>query len=76
MTLPRIWAWYSAATGCVVFGVLFAWAAVPYPWVGTAERVLALLLVSGVAAIGCQLTTEPSVPGCARTGRDVVGDHA
>jgi len=75
MTVPRLWSTYSAATGCVVFGVLFAWAAVPYPWVGTAERVLALVLVSWVAAIGSQLKSEPSATSGISTGRIVVGDH-
>jgi hypothetical protein len=56
-TLPRAWAAYSAATGCAALVCLFVWTAVPYPWVGTAERVLALALVCWVAALGTQLAT-------------------
>lgn len=59
-TLPRRWASYSAATAGAVLVSLFAWQAVPYPWVGTAERVLALVLVGWVAAIGTQLATGRS----------------
>jgi len=40
--LPRPWSTYSAATAAAVLVFLLGWAAVPYPWVGTAERVLAL----------------------------------
>lgn len=53
--LPRSRAMYSAATGAAVFGVVCVWGAAPYPFVGTAERVLALILVGWVAAIGSQL---------------------
>jgi hypothetical protein len=57
-TLPGRWASYSTATGSTVFVALLVWGAVPYPWVGTAERVLAVLLVGWVAAIGAQLSSE------------------
>jgi hypothetical protein len=61
-TLPRRWAAYSAATGAAVVLGGLAWSAVPYPWVGTGERVLALALVGWVAAMGTQLTrTHPTV---------------
>ncbi len=55
--LPRPWSAYSAATGGMVLVFLLAWAAVPYPWVGTAERALALVLVGWAAALGTQLAT-------------------
>ena len=61
-TLPRRWAAYSAATGAAVFVLLLVWQAIPYPWVGTAERVFALLLVSWVAAMGTRLTHSPDDP--------------
>lgn len=54
-TLPRRWALYSAATGCAAVASVFVWQAIPYPWVGTAERVIALLLVGWVAAMGTRL---------------------
>ena len=50
--LPQRWAAYSAATGCTVLGSILVWQAVPYPWVGTAERFLALVLVAWVAGMG------------------------
>lgn len=62
-TLPRRWASYSAATGCAVLVALFVWEAVPYPWVGTAERVLAFALVGWVAALGTQLATGRPISG-------------
>lgn len=59
------WAAYSTATGCAVFVTLLLWGAVPYPWVGTAERLFAVLLVGWVAAIGARLTPhwQTSRPG-------------
>jgi hypothetical protein len=57
-SLPRPWSRYSAATGGAVFVGLLLWAAVPYPWVGTAERVFALVLVGWAAALGTRLATE------------------
>jgi len=57
-TLPRRWASYSAATAGAVLVSLIAWQAVPYPWVGTAERVLALILVGWVAALGIRLAAR------------------
>jgi Protein of unknown function (DUF998) len=65
--LTRPWARYSVATGCVVFVGVLTWEAVPYPWVGTAERVLAVVLVGWVAVIGSQLTTDQRVAGLIRT---------
>jgi hypothetical protein len=59
-TLPRPWSRYSAATGGAAFVGLLLWAAVPYPWVGTAERVFALVLVGWAAALGTRLATERS----------------
>jgi hypothetical protein len=79
--LPRRWAAWSVATGCIVFGVLFLWAAVPYPWVGTAERVLALILVGWAAAIGTQLKAErltsgrTAAPGPARGATAAPSTH-
>jgi len=57
-TLPGLWATYSIATGCAVFMALILWGAVPYPWVGTAERLFAVLLVGWVAAIGTRLSPD------------------
>ena len=57
VALRRRWAVYSAATASAVPVLMLVWAAVPYPWVGTAERVLALAVVGWVAALGTQLTT-------------------
>lgn len=57
-TLPGPWARYSTATGCAVFAMLFLWGAVPYPWVGTAERLFAVLLVGWVATLGTRLSPE------------------
>ena len=51
-TMRRPWASYSTATGCAAFGALCVWAAVPYPIVGTAERIVALILVGWVAVVG------------------------
>ncbi len=65
-TLPRRWAAYSAATGAAVFVLLLVWQAIPYPWVGTAERVFAVLLVSWVAAMGTRLTDGPPDPDASR----------
>jgi Protein of unknown function (DUF998) len=61
--LPRRWALYSAATGSAALVSLLIWQAVPYPWVGTAERVLALALVAWVGARGGQLATEAPLSG-------------
>jgi len=53
--LPRPWSTFSATTGGAVLVFLLGWAAVPYPWVGTAERVLALVLVGWAAALATRL---------------------
>ena len=58
-TMSRRWGTYSVMTAGVALVALLAWGALPYPWVGTAERFVALVLVGWVAAIGSQLTTEP-----------------
>jgi hypothetical protein len=60
--LPGRCATYSMATGCAVFVTLFLWGAVPYPWVGTAERLFALLLVGWVAAIGTRMSPDWQTP--------------
>jgi len=59
--LPRPWSTFSATTGGAVLVFLLGWAAVPYPWVGTAERVLALALVGWAAVMGSRLTTARPV---------------
>lgn len=60
--LPRPWSTYSATTGGAVLLCLLGWSAVPYPWVGTAERAFALLLVGWAAAMGARLaTTRPAL---------------
>ena len=46
----------DATIAIALFAGLPVWQAVPYPWVGTAERVLALALVGWAAALGTQLT--------------------
>ena len=61
--LPRHWSAYSAATGGATFAWLLVWQAVPYPWVGTAERVLALALVGWAAAMGTRLTAHDEGSG-------------
>jgi hypothetical protein len=48
---------------------LFVWEAVPYPWVGTIERVLALALVAWVAALGSRLASERPFPGLVARGQ-------
>ena len=57
-TMPRRWGLYSAATGCAALVAVLVWGAVPYPWVGTAERLLAILLVGWVAAVGTWIATN------------------
>ena len=57
-TMSRGWGTYSVVTGCAACLTLLAWGAVPYPWVGTAERFLAIALVGWVAAIGSQLASQ------------------
>ncbi len=59
--LPRPWSTYSATTGGAVLVFLLGWNAVPYPWVGTAERALALALVGWAAAMGRWLATARPV---------------
>lgn len=61
-TLPRPWSRYSAATGGAVLVLLVVWDAVPYPWVGTAERAFALVLVGWVAVMGRRLVTLSPKP--------------
>ncbi len=56
--LPRPWSTYSAVTAGAVLALVLGWAAVPYPWVGTAERVLALVLVAWVIVMGRTLVTD------------------
>lgn len=55
--LPRHWSTYSAVTAGAVLALVLGWATVPYPWVGTAERVLALALVAWVIVMGRTLVT-------------------
>ena len=64
-TLPRRWAIYSATTGCAALLAVFVWGALPYPWVGTAERVLALILVGWAAALGTRITSGAVRPTAA-----------
>ena len=64
-TLPRRWAIYSATTGCAALLAVFVWGALPYPWVGTAERVLALILVGWAAALGTRITSGAVRPAAA-----------
>ena len=66
-TLPRPWTVYCLATGGATLLAVFAWAVVPYPWVGTAQRVMALLLVAWVAAMGARLLfKQPSSPSISK----------
>jgi hypothetical protein len=66
--LPRRWAAYSATGSAILVGVL-AWQAVPYPWVGTAERLFALVIVGWVAALGAHLATKGPAPSPAEGDR-------
>ena len=50
--LPRPYSVHSAGTGAAVLVLMFGWSVVPYPWVGTAERTLALVLVGWTGAMG------------------------
>jgi len=70
-TLPRHWTTHSVATGTAVLGSILAWQAVPYPWVGSAERILALTLAAWVAALGLLIAREqhPSAAGLATRSR-------
>ena len=71
-TMSRRWGTYSVMTAGVALVALLAWGALPYPWVGTAERFVALVLVGWVAAIGFQLTTEPRALRMVRTTADIL----
>jgi hypothetical protein len=71
-TLPRPWSLYSAITGCAVLASLLLWQAVRYPWVGTAERALALALATWVAAVG-RFVSTPRVSSSAETGASAPG---
>lgn len=78
-TLPGRWASYSTATGCAIFATLLLWAAIPYPWVGTAERVFAVLLVGWVALLGARLSPEwqtvrPAAQEDSRSDRTVAAE--
>lgn len=50
--LPRPWSSFSATTGCVALAAVVLSDAVPYPWVGTAQRVMILVLVGWTAVLG------------------------
>ncbi len=65
-TMSRRWSSYSVVTGCAACLALLAWGAVGYPWVGTAERFLAIALVGWVAAIGSQLASQRRASGMIR----------
>lgn len=71
-TLPRPWSLYSAITGCAVLASLLLWQAVRFPWVGTAERALALALATWVAALG-RFVSTPHVTSSAETGAPAPG---
>jgi hypothetical protein len=55
--LPRLWSSYSVATGCVALVTVLLSDAVPDPWVGTAQRVMILVLVGWAASLGAWLTS-------------------
>lgn len=57
VALPRPWSSYSAATGCAALVAVLLSDAVPSPWVGTAQRVMILVLVGWAAALGTWLTS-------------------
>jgi hypothetical protein len=61
--LPRHWSTYSAATGTAALGSILVWQAVPYPWVGTAERILALTLAGWVGALGQLIARQQHLRG-------------
>lgn len=56
--LPRHLALYSAATGSAIVVLVLVWQAAPYPWVGTAQRVLALALVIWVVVLATRLIDD------------------
>ena len=64
--LPRRLATYSTATGCAVLVTMLLWGAVSYPWVGTAERFFAVLLVGWVGVLGTRLSPDPQTVRTAR----------
>ena len=68
VALPRPWSWYSSATGCTVLVAVLLSDAVPFPWVGTAQRVMILVLVGWVAALGARLVSEDEP---SRTDREI-----
>ena len=58
--LPRPWAVASVATGGGVLASVLVWQSIPYPWAGTTERVLALVLVGWVAGLGALVARQAS----------------
>ncbi|MCW2543321.1 MAG: hypothetical protein JWM40_873 [Frankiales bacterium] len=50
--LPRPWSSWSAATASVVLGAVLLSDAVPYPWTGTAQRIMILVIVGWAAGVG------------------------
>lgn len=59
--MPRRLALYSAATGSAIFVLVLVWQATPYPWAGTAQRALALVLVGWVAVTATHLVETQHV---------------
>ena len=57
VALPRPWSAYSVAAGCVVLLAVPLSGAVPSPWVGTAQRVMILVLVGWAATLGAWLSS-------------------
>ena len=65
-TLPRRWSIYSMATGAAVLCSILAWQSVPYPWVGSVERLFALAVAAWVAALGRLISrTHTPAANCA-----------
>lgn len=60
--LPRPWSSCSAATGCVALGAVLLSDAVPYPWIGTAQRIMILVIVGWAAALGTRLGHAEPAP--------------
>ena len=57
VALPRPWSTYSALTGSAALVAVLLSDAVPSPWVGTAQRVMALILVGWTAALGSRVAS-------------------
>lgn len=75
--MPQPWARFSRLTAAGIGGAALIWTITPYPWVGTSERFLDLLLVTWVTAMGFKISTvdrPTALPGSTRP-RDIAFDQ-